>query len=127
MLSGEVTFEVGRQTRVARAGEEALVPAGARHTYRNEGCEQAHFMTDASPPVPALQGFLEDAAALARAGKMIRPGIPSPRGLLPVAVMARHYRPHVRLLFPPMIVQRLMLDPLARLGERRGLRAGELA
>lgn len=127
VLSGEVTFEVGRETRVARAGEEALVPAGTRHTYRNEGSEQAHFVTDASPPVPALQGFLEDAAALARGGKMVRPGIPSLRGLLPVAVMARHYRPHVRLLFPPMIAQRLMLDPLARLGERRGLRAGELA
>ena len=127
VLSGEVTFEVGRQASVVGAGEEALVPAGVRHTYRNEGSEQAHFVTDASPPVAALQGFLEDAAALARAGKMLRPGIPGPRGLLPAAVMARHYRPHVRLLFPPMIVQRLVLDPLARLAERRGLRAGKLA
>jgi hypothetical protein len=40
--------------------------------------------------------------------------------------MARHYRPDVRLLFPPMIVQRLVLDPLARVAERRGLRAGAL-
>ncbi|HLM25957.1 MAG TPA: cupin domain-containing protein [Thermoleophilaceae bacterium] len=126
ILSGEVTFEVGRETLVAGAGEEAVVPAGARHTYRNEGFEQAHFVTDASPPVAALQGFLEDAAALSRAGKMLRPGIPGPRGLLPAAVMARHYRPHVRLLFPPMAVQRLILDPLAGLAERRGLRAGAL-
>ncbi len=127
VLSGEVTFEVGRETMVAKAGEEAVVPAGARHTYRNEGSEQAHFVTDANPPVAALQGFLEDAAALSRAGKMMRPGMPGPSGLLAAAVMARHYRADVRLLFPPMFVQRLLLDPLARLAERRGLRAGELA
>jgi len=126
VLSGALTFEVGDETTVVPGGEEALVPAGTRHTYRNGGSEPAHFVADASPPVAELQGFLEDAAALARAGKMMRPGMPGPRGLMAAAVMVRHYRPHVTLLFPPLILQRILLDPLAHLAERRGLRAGDL-
>jgi hypothetical protein len=41
--------------------------------------------------------------------------------------MLRHYRDDVLILRPPPIVQRLLLDPLARVGERRGYKAGSLA
>jgi quercetin dioxygenase-like cupin family protein len=116
VLEGEVTFRVGREKVVASAGETAVVPPGTRHTYRNASDAPAHMVCHADPPVEALQGFLEDAAALSRAGKFFAPGIPKPSGVVPAAVMVRRYREHVVLLRPPMFVQRLLLDPLARFG-----------
>ena len=62
-----------------------------------------------------------------RAGKLTRVGLPTPGGLLEAAVLATSYREMVTLLFPPPIVQRLLLTPLARLAHRRGMRAGSFA
>ena len=125
---GEVTFWLGRKRQVAGAGETVVVPPGARHTYRNRSDAPAYMVCTATPPVPALQGFLEDAASLSRAGGFTRQGIPTGwRALLQAAVMLRAYRDDVLILRPPPFVQRLLLDPLARVGERRGYRAGSLA
>ena len=81
-------------------------------------------------PPSSLQEFLEDAAALGRAGKLTRHALPkSFSALLQAAVMADHYRDMVVLGFPlpPPPIQRLVIPPLARLGERRGYRAGHFA
>ncbi|HEY8867413.1 MAG TPA: cupin domain-containing protein [Solirubrobacteraceae bacterium] len=128
VMSGQVTFGVGRDKVVAGPGDAAVVAPGVRHTYRNTGGELAHVVCEARPPRPELQQFLEDAAALGRAGKYTRRGLPkSFSGLLCLAVMARHYRPTTRILSPPVFLQRLVLDPFARLGERRGYRPGSFA
>ena len=128
VMSGQVTFGVGRDKVVAGPGDAAVVAPGVRHTYRNTGSELAHVMCEARPPRPELQQFLEDAAALGRAGKYTRHALPkSFSGLLALAVMARHYRPTTRILRPPVFLQRLVLDPFARLGERRGYRPGSFA
>jgi quercetin dioxygenase-like cupin family protein len=125
---GEVTFWLGRKRQTAGAGETVVVPAGARHDYRNRSDAPAHMTCTATPPLPALQGFLEDAAALARTGGFTRQGMPTGwRALLQAAVMLRHYRDDVLILRPPPFVQRLLLDPLARRAERRGYRAQPLA
>ena len=125
VMSGLLTFGVGRDKVVAGPGDAAVVAPGVRHTYRNTGSELAHVMCEARPPRPELQQFLEDAAALGRAGKYTRHALPkSFSGLLALAVMARHYRPTTRILRPPVFLQRLALDPFARLGERRGYRPG---
>jgi hypothetical protein len=88
------------------------------------------MVCEARPP-STLQEFLEDTAALSRAGKITRHGIPKgPSALLLGAVLAHHYRDMAVLLFPPMpppFVQRFLFGPLARLGERRGYRAGRFA
>jgi hypothetical protein len=76
-----------------------------------------------------LQEFLEDAAALSRAGAITRRALPrSVDGLLQAAVMADHYRDMVTLLapLPPPAIQRVVIPPLARAGERRGHRAGQI-
>lgn len=125
VLEGEVTFWVDRKRTVARAGELAVVPAGARHTYANRSRSLAHFKTHVSPPDPELQGFLEDAAALGRARLSTRHAIPrSWRGLLAMAVMAEHYRRTTVIMLPPPWVQRAFLGPLASMGRRRGWRPG---
>jgi quercetin dioxygenase-like cupin family protein len=129
VLSGNPSFLGGRRWRAASPGETVVVPAGVRHCYRNTGDEVAHVVCEARPP-STLQGFLEDASALGRAGKITRRGIPKPGALLRGIAMAHHYRDMVVLLFPPMpppFLQRLLFPVLARLGERRGYRPGHFS
>jgi quercetin dioxygenase-like cupin family protein len=130
VLAGAPSFLAGRKWQTAGPGETVVVPPGTRHAYRNTGNEVAHIICHARPP-SSLQGFLEDAAALGRAGKLTRHALPkSPSALLQAAVMAHHYRDMVVLGFPPLpppAIQRLVIPALARLGERRGYRAGHFA
>ena len=129
VLAGRPSFLAGKKWATAGPGETVVVPAGTRHAYRNKGDEVAHFVCHARPP-STLQEFLEDAAALGRAGKLGRGGLPkSPSALLQAAVMVHAYRDMAVLLFPPLpppAIQRLVIPPLARLGERRGYRAGRI-
>jgi mannose-6-phosphate isomerase-like protein (cupin superfamily) len=129
VLAGHPSFLAGRKWKPARPGDVVTVRPGVRHAYRNSGVEVAHVVCEARPP-SLLQEFLEDVAALSRAGKLTRRGLPKPSGLLQGAVLAHHYRDMAVLLFPPMpppFIQRLLFPPLARLGERRGYRAGSFA
>jgi quercetin dioxygenase-like cupin family protein len=130
VLSGNPSFLAGRKWQAASPGDVVVVPAGLRHAYRNGVDDVAHFVCEARPP-SSLQEFLEDTAALGRAGKITRHGIPKgPTALLLGAVLAEHYRDMAVLMFPPMpppFLQRLILPPIARLGERRGYRAGHFS
>jgi mannose-6-phosphate isomerase-like protein (cupin superfamily) len=126
VVEGRCDFLAGRRWVTAGPGEEAVVPPGTRHAFRNSHDEEAHVVCEARPPM-SLQGFLEDVAGLSRAGKLTRHGVPRPGGILAAAVLARHYRDMVTLLMPPPFLQPMLLGPLARLGERKGLRAGEFA
>jgi mannose-6-phosphate isomerase-like protein (cupin superfamily) len=130
VLEGSAEFLSGRRWSAAGPGEEVVVPAGTRHAYRNRGAVPAHVVCDVRPP-SSLQEFLEDVATLSRTGRLTRHALPnSPHSLLQAAVLAEHYRDMAELLFPPMpprIVQRLLFPPLARLGARRGYRAGPIA
>ena len=106
------------------------MPPRTRHAYRNDGDATAHMVCHVRPP-STLQGFLEDAAALGRAGLTTRSALPrSPRALMIAAVVAEANVEMVTLGFPPLpppAVQRLLIPPLAALGRRRGYRAGHLA
>lgn len=122
VIDGQAEFLGGRKWQTAGAGETVVVPPGTRHAYRNRGDATAHVICEARPP-STLQEFLEEIAALARDGKLMRPGFPkSPRALLDAAAVVERHRDMVTLLFPtmpPRPVQRLLLPPLARLAERR--------
>lgn len=127
VLAGRPSFLTGRKWREAAPGEKLVVPPGTRHAFRNRGDEVAHVVALARPPLQ-LQEFLEDVAGLSRAGKIRRPGLPKGiGGLLAGAVLATNYRETVVLLVPPPFVQRVVMGPLARLGERRGYSAGRFA
>jgi quercetin dioxygenase-like cupin family protein len=128
VLDGRPQFLAGRSWKETQPGETVLVAPGTRHAFRNRSREVAHFVCHATPP-STLQEFLEDAAALSRAGGISRRALPrSLDGLLQAAVMAHHYRDMVTLLapLPPPAIQRLVIPPLARAGERRGFRAGKI-
>jgi hypothetical protein len=121
-------FLSGREWIAAGEGETVVVPPGTRHAFRNRSGASATFTCEARPP-STLQSFLEDAAALSRAGKITKLGLPKPGGLLDAAVLVERNKDMVTMLFPapPKPVQRAMFGPLARLAERRGRRAGQLA
>jgi quercetin dioxygenase-like cupin family protein len=112
VLDGEIEFLVGR-TWVRT--DEVLVPAGTRHAYRNASAEPAHLVTEVTPPLE-LEEFLTDVAALARAGRFTRRGLPtSPRAVPELAAVAQRYRETVVLETP----LRPLLPLLARLGRSR--------
>jgi hypothetical protein len=93
-----------------------------RHAYRNRSHVPAHFRCDVRPP-SSLQEFLEETAALSRAGYLTRSGMIKPHGLVRGATLAHRHRDMVTLLFPPtppVWLQRLLFPPLAALGRRRG-------
>jgi quercetin dioxygenase-like cupin family protein len=91
VISGEISFLSGRRWQTAKAGETVVVPAGTRHAYRNDGAEVAHGVCRATPP-QSLQEFLEEAAAMARAGKLTRHGLPKPGGVLQALRLALRHR-----------------------------------
>jgi quercetin dioxygenase-like cupin family protein len=116
VVSGQMQFLAGRKWTTARPGEGATVPAGLRHAYRNRGDEPAHAICHATP-ASSLQEFLEDAAAMARAGKMTRHGFPTSLSALKeaLALLARHQDMVVMTypLMPPRPVQRLLFSRTA--------------
>jgi quercetin dioxygenase-like cupin family protein len=130
VVSGRPSFLAGKRWQMGGPGETVVVPPGTRHAYRNTGDEVAHVICHARPP-STLQEFLEDAAALGRAGMLTGHALPkSFSALLRAAVMAHAYRDMVVLGFPPLpppAIQRVVIPPLARLGERRGYMAGHIA
>jgi quercetin dioxygenase-like cupin family protein len=126
VLDGRPSFLAGRKWREAAPGETVVVPRGVRHAYRNRSDAVVHMVCHATPP-STLQEFLEETVALSRAGKITRGGWPrSPGALLDAAPMVERHKDMVTLLFPPLpppAIQRLVMPPLARLGERRARRA----
>jgi quercetin dioxygenase-like cupin family protein len=130
VIEGRAEFLAGRRWVGRDAGETVVIPPGTRHAYRNRGSVIAHVRCIATPPDPGLEGFLTDAAALGRAGRISKHGIPKGiKGWLQGAVMIQAYGEMVELGFPPLpppAIQRLLLPPLARLGARRGYKAGQL-
>lgn len=129
VLAGYPSFLAGRKWRVVGPGETMVVSPGLRHGYRNRTDEVVHMVVDVRPP-STLQKFLEEAAAMSRAGKVTHHGAfpKSLDALLQGAVMAYCHREMVQLLFPPTpppFVQRLLLPTLARIGERRGYGCGQ--
>src|SRR5688500_7029823 len=113
VLAGRPSFLSGRRWRSAGPRETVVVPPGPRHAYANRGEETAHMVCHARPP-STLQEFLEEAAALSRAGKIAtRRALPTGIGALREALaMAERHREMAVLLFPPMpprFVQQLLL------------------
>jgi mannose-6-phosphate isomerase-like protein (cupin superfamily) len=97
VLDGEIEFLVGRRWQRLR---EVVVPAGTRHAYRNASAEPAHMVTEVAPPME-LEEFLSDVAALARAGRFTRRGLPTSLRAIPeLAAVAQRYRSTVVLETP---------------------------
>lgn len=113
-VEGTAQFLSGRKWVTAPAGEGVVVPPGTRHAFRNRSGEVAHIRCRATPPM-TLQEFLTDAAAMSRAGKLNKLGLPTSfAALKEVAAFAERHRPMVVMSSPPAFIQKVILPPLAR-------------
>jgi quercetin dioxygenase-like cupin family protein len=123
VVSGEVQFRIGRKRRQAGPGDRVVAAPGVVHAFKNTGKVDALVRVEARPAL-RLQAFLEEAAALARAGRYTQRGVP--RGLRAAAELAElmeRYSDVTVMAFPPRRLQRLMLAPLARVARRARSRA----
>jgi quercetin dioxygenase-like cupin family protein len=119
VLTGHVRFDIGRQRIEGGPGTTVTAPAGAKHAFRNIGDVEAHLRVEVEP-ARDLQGFLEEAAELARARSYTRRGVPtSPSAVVRLADLMVRYQDTTVMAFPPRIIQHLALAPLARLGSKR--------
>lgn len=119
VLAGEVRFRVGGQVHRAGPGDRLIAPRGVRHSFKNVGPTEARLRVEVEPAL-SLQQFLEEAAALARAGRFNRLGVPRGFGAaLELADLVERYREVTVMAFPPSSLQPLVLFPLARLYRRR--------
>ena len=119
VVSGEVEFRIGRTTRRATPGDRLSAEPGVVHAFKNRGPVEALVRVEAEPAL-RLQAFLEEAAALARAGKYSQRGVPRGfRAAAQLAELMERYADVTVMAFPPRVAQRLLLSPLARLARER--------
>jgi len=119
VLAGHVRFDVDGRRIECRPGSRVIAPSGAKHAFRNIGKDEAHLRVEVEPALE-LQGFLEEAAALARAKRYTRRGLPRrPGAIFELADLMVRYDGTTVMAFPPRIIQRLVLAPLARLHRAR--------
>jgi quercetin dioxygenase-like cupin family protein len=125
---GRATFTADGEKIEAGAGETVVVAPGVRHSFRNTGDEEAHIVCEAEPAMD-LQAFLTQAAAMARAGKYTKRGLPTgPGAFLEAAEFTDRFRDTVVITartLPPPALQPALLGPLARLQRRRERRAAK--
>ena len=114
VLAGRVRFDVGGKRTEGGPGTRVVAPAGVKHAFRNIGHQEAHLKVEVEPALD-LQGFLEEAAGLAREGLYTRRGMPRrPRAVVALADLMVRYADTTVMSFPPRPAQRLLLAPLAR-------------
>jgi quercetin dioxygenase-like cupin family protein len=115
VLAGHVRFDVDRERIEGGRGTRVVAPPGAKHAFRNIGKSEARLRVEVEPAME-LQGFLEEAAALARARRYTRRGLPTrPGAVLELADLMVRYADTTVIAFPPRVIQRLLMSPLARL------------
>ena len=116
VLEGEVTFKVGREKVVAKAGMKIVVEPGTAHKFWNSGTTSARFRCEVRPALQFEQ-LIETMFSLAREGKTNRKGMPNPFRL---AVIANAHFDDVRLPLVPHVLQKLALAMGAPAGRLLG-------
>ena len=116
VVAGTMEFRMGMRKIVAGPGDVVTVPAGRVHKFKNAGDEAAVARVTVTPALK-MGELLETAVALAEEGRVTKSGMPKP---LELALFVREYRDEVQGPFPPAVVQRATLAPLAWIAKRRG-------
>jgi quercetin dioxygenase-like cupin family protein len=115
VVEGEARFQLGGDKRVLRPEDgEVVVRPGTKHGLTSSFDREAHLRCRVVP-ARDLQSFLEDSAAAAREGLIMRGGIPKGlRGARWAARFLKQHREDVVMTFPPHFVQSAMIALLAR-------------
>ncbi|MGA2165332.1 MAG: cupin domain-containing protein [Solirubrobacteraceae bacterium] len=114
VVKGRVRFEVAGRRTAPDPGEEIVVPAGVKHSFKNIGPGEAQVRAEVRPALE-IEAFLTDAAMLAQAGYYTRHGLPtSLSGARRMAAFLERYKQTAVILWPPRPVQRLLSALLLR-------------
>jgi len=116
VLAGTMQFRMGMKKIVAGPGDVVTIPAGKVHKFKNGGDEEAVVRVTVTPAL-RMEQLLETTVALAEEGRTTRKGMPKP---LDLALFVREYKDDVAGPFPPAVIQRATLAPLAWIAKRRG-------
>jgi quercetin dioxygenase-like cupin family protein len=120
VVSGTLGSHVEGVERIHRAGEEAVVPAEAKHTVWNAGDEEVHALVEFRPALRS-ETVLETLFGLAQDGKTNKAGVPS--NPLQLSLIVHEYEDEIYLAQPPLAVQRVLFGALAFIGRLFGYRA----
>ncbi|MBK9124998.1 MAG: cupin domain-containing protein [Chloroflexi bacterium] len=118
VVQGQITAEIGGETRTYRAGEYFIVPPGTHHAMWN--AEQSPVVMNwQTRPALRTQQLFESLWGLQQDGKLDS----AKPNLLRIAVILNHFRDEFRLAGPSQIVQTLLFPILAVVGRLAGHRA----
>jgi quercetin dioxygenase-like cupin family protein len=109
ILKGSLRFRVGRETKVAKAGDVIVVPAGTPHLPTNVGEAEAHCVAEFRPALNS-ETFFENAFALLSA-RGPRTSLPM---ILELAELLSHYRREVQATPAPMRVLTTLAAPIGK-------------
>jgi quercetin dioxygenase-like cupin family protein len=117
VIDGEIRIQLGKTKRVIGPRDgEMIVPPGTMHGLSSSSDREAHLRCLVFPAL-GLQDFLEESAAAAREGLIMRGDMPRGlRGLRWAASFLEKYRDDVVMAFPPPLVARAMVALFARRG-----------
>jgi quercetin dioxygenase-like cupin family protein len=120
VLSGKLGLRVEGAERVHSAGDVIVAPAGSAHAAWNAGDDEVHVLVDFRPALRTETAF-ETLAGLARDGKTNNAG--APRNALRLALVLRHFKDEIYFVWPPLVVQSVILGTLAKVARLLGYRA----
>lgn len=120
LMSGTLHLRIRGRARSIIAGEKVVVYPGHAHEARNVSDQVAIFVIEARPAL-RTERWLSAMFWLARKGKTDNRG--RPKNALQLVVIRHEYLDEVALPGIPLVVQRVMVAPLAAVGRLLGYRA----
>jgi hypothetical protein len=118
IVAGTGRFSIDGRECTATTGQRIVVAKGTPHFWWNVGRDELHAVI-AFRPALRMEQFFENFFGLGKAGRTNARGVP---GLLQGALLMREFASEIQTTQPPLGVQRVVLGPLAALGEILGLK-----
>jgi mannose-6-phosphate isomerase-like protein (cupin superfamily) len=117
VLEGTLGLEVEGEEHRLGPGDVLLVPAGVPHRAFPVGGREVISLIELRPPMK-YEAIFNTFTALRGEGKLTRRGFP--RNPLLGALIFREHEDETHFTFPPRVIQRALLGPLAALGRSLG-------
>ena len=119
VLEGELTVKRNGQISTLHQGRTSVVEANVWHDWWNASDRDARVRVEITPG-ERFAHMIETFFGLARLGHTDNTGMPDP---LQLSLLAREFSDIVVFRSPPLLVQRALFGPLARVARWRGYRA----
>jgi quercetin dioxygenase-like cupin family protein len=120
IVQGEMTVRLdGEETHALQAGDTLHIPRNQIHAMWNATNKKAVVNWQVRPALNTEQ-LLETIAGLAAEGKCNKQGMP---GILQIALTAGKYDRELRLVSPPLLVQKIVFSVLRPIALMAGYKA----